>query len=49
MILVDGISQGNRQTWSRLTRLHTASVGLPMQTSRVVDEDRRREDCSTVI
>jgi hypothetical protein len=48
MILVDGISQGNRQTWSRLTRLHTASVGLPMQTSRVVDEDRRREDLSSV-
>ncbi|WIE66241.1 MULTISPECIES: hypothetical protein [unclassified Curtobacterium] len=34
-MIVDGISDANRGTWSRLTRLHTASVGLPMHTTRV--------------
>ncbi|WP_420361851.1 hypothetical protein AABM26_08380 [Curtobacterium aetherium] len=49
MIILDGVTQGNRGTWSRLTRLHTATVGLPMQTSRVEDDDLRREDASTLV
>ncbi|WP_141693463.1 hypothetical protein [Curtobacterium sp. UCD-KPL2560] len=46
-MIIDGISDANRGTWSRLTRLHTASVTLPMHTTRVVDPDRR-EDLSAV-
>jgi hypothetical protein len=49
MIVLDGITQGNRRTWSRLTRLHTATVGLPLQTSRVDDDDLRREDSSSLV
>jgi hypothetical protein len=49
MIVLDGVTQGNRQTWSRLTRLHTATVGLPMQTSHIDDEDLRREDVSSLV
>ncbi|MFZ7087696.1 hypothetical protein [Curtobacterium sp. RRHDQ10] len=39
----DGIADAHRTTWSRLTRLHTASVTLPMRTTRV-DESERRAD-----
>ncbi|MBF4609280.1 hypothetical protein [Curtobacterium sp. VKM Ac-1393] len=39
-MIVDGISDAHRTTWSRLTRLRTATIGLPMQTSRVDDPDR---------
>ncbi|ROP64087.1 hypothetical protein [Curtobacterium sp. PhB115] len=42
-MIVDGISDAHRGTWSRLTRLHTASVGLPMHTTRVEDPDRQRD------
>ncbi|MBY0177762.1 hypothetical protein [Curtobacterium herbarum] len=49
MIVLDGITQDNRRTWSRLTRLHTATVGLPLQTSRVDDDDLRREDTSSLV
>jgi hypothetical protein len=45
-MIIDGISDAHRGTWSRLTRLHTASVSLPMQTTRVADPDRRAEDSS---
>ncbi|MCJ1715375.1 hypothetical protein ACLBWP_04305 [Microbacterium sp. M1A1_1b] len=41
MIVVDGISPANRGTWSRLNRLHTATVDLPTHTKRVDDSDRR--------
>jgi hypothetical protein len=44
MIVLDGISDANRGTWNRLTRLHTATLGLPMRTTRVDDPERRRED-----
>jgi hypothetical protein len=30
-MIIDGISDAHRGTWSRLTRLHTASVTLPTQ------------------
>ena len=40
---IDGISDAHRGTWSRLTRLHTASSGLPTRTQRV-DDGRERED-----
>uniref|UniRef100_A0A942T1Z5 Uncharacterized protein n=1 Tax=Neobacillus citreus TaxID=2833578 RepID=A0A942T1Z5_9BACI len=40
-MVIDGISETHRGTWSRLTRLHTASVTLPMHTTRVDDPDRR--------
>ncbi len=43
-MIIDGISDAHRGTWSRLTRLHTASVTLPMHTSRVAETDRRSED-----
>ncbi|WP_181431054.1 hypothetical protein [Curtobacterium sp. MCBD17_021] len=49
MIVLDGVTQGNRRTWSRLTRLHTATVGLPLQTSRVEDDGVRREDASSLV
>ena len=45
-MIIDGISDANRSTWSRLTRLHTASVTLPMHTSRVAEADRRSDDLS---
>lgn len=45
-MIIDGISDAHRGTWSRLTRLHTASVTLPTQTTRVDDPERRRQDCS---
>jgi hypothetical protein len=48
MIALDGVTQGNRRTWSRLTRLHTAAVNLPLQTSRVDDEDLRPSDATLV-
>ncbi|WP_186377267.1 hypothetical protein [Curtobacterium pusillum] len=35
-MIIDGISDAHRATWSRLTRLHTASVALPTQTTRVL-------------
>lgn len=35
-MVIDGISDAHRGTWSRLTRLHTASVTLPTQTTRVL-------------
>lgn len=35
-MIIDGISDAHRGTWSRLTRLHTASVSLPTQTTRVL-------------
>jgi hypothetical protein len=34
-MIIDGISDAHRATWSRLTRLHTASVSLPTHTTRV--------------
>jgi hypothetical protein len=34
---IDGITDAHRGTWSRLTRLHTASAALPTQTTRVDD------------
>ncbi|MDM7888482.1 MULTISPECIES: hypothetical protein [Curtobacterium] len=43
-MIIDGISDANRGTWSRLTRLHTASVTLPMHTSRVAKPEQRAED-----
>jgi len=43
-MIIDGISDAHRGTWSRLTRLHTASVTLPTQTTRVADPKRRGED-----
>jgi hypothetical protein len=49
MIVLDGITKDHRGTWSRLTRLHTATVGLPLQTSRVDDDDLRREDTSALV
>ena len=36
-MIIDGISDAHRGTWSRLTRLHTASVSLPTQTTRVME------------
>ncbi len=36
-MVIDGISDTHRTTWSRLTRLNTASVSLPMRTTRVDD------------
>ncbi|MBT2500935.1 hypothetical protein [Curtobacterium sp. ISL-83] len=47
-MIVDGISDVHRGTWSRLTRLHTASVALPMQTSRVEDPNHHGEDCPAI-
>jgi hypothetical protein len=35
----DGIAEAHRGTWSRLTRLHTASVTLPVRTTRVEESD----------
>ncbi|MDM7891443.1 hypothetical protein [Curtobacterium caseinilyticum] len=43
-MIIDGISDANRGTRSRLTRLHTASVTLPMHTSRVAKPEHRAED-----
>ncbi|WP_176491630.1 hypothetical protein [Curtobacterium sp. 'Ferrero'] len=34
-MVIDGISETHRGTWSRLTRLNTASISLPMRTTRV--------------
>lgn len=45
-MIIDGISDAHRGTWSRLTRLHTASVSLPMETSRVADAERRADPIS---
>jgi hypothetical protein len=42
-VIVDGITDAHRGTWSRLTRLHTASIGLPTHTTRVEDPDRQRD------
>jgi hypothetical protein len=42
-MIIDGISDAHRGTWSRLTRLHTASVSLPMHTTRVAEQDRRED------
>jgi hypothetical protein len=36
-MIIDGISDAHRGTWSRLTRLHTASITLPTQTTRVTE------------
>ncbi|MFJ4220831.1 hypothetical protein [Curtobacterium luteum] len=36
-MVIDGISETHRGTWSRLTRLNTASIRLPMRTTRVDD------------
>lgn len=47
-MIVDGISDAHRGTWSRLTRLHTASVGLPLQTSRIDDPDRSTDTLPAV-
>lgn len=41
---LDGVTEANRGTWSRLTRLHTASAGLPMRTSFIPETDGRRGD-----
>jgi hypothetical protein len=41
---VDGVTDANRGTWSRLTRLHLASAGLPTRTSFVDVGDTRHED-----
>ncbi|WP_186315185.1 hypothetical protein [Curtobacterium sp. BH-2-1-1] len=43
-MIIDGISDAHRGTWSRLTRLHTASVTLPMQTTRLAEPEHRAED-----
>lgn len=40
-MIVDGITDRNRSTWSKLARLHTATIDLPMHTKRVDDSDRR--------
>jgi hypothetical protein len=43
-MIIDGISDAHRGTWSRLTRLHTASVSLPTHTTRVAETATRVED-----
>lgn len=45
---IDGVTDAHRATWSRLTRLHLASAGLPMQTSLLDDADARSDDASAV-
>jgi hypothetical protein len=40
-MIVDGITAAHRSTWSKLARLHTATIDLPMHTTRVDDTDRR--------
>jgi hypothetical protein len=45
----DGVTDVHRSTWSRLTRLHLASAGLPTQTSRTDDPERRHEDPSAAL
>ncbi|GAA3339049.1 hypothetical protein GCM10017714_12920 [Curtobacterium pusillum] len=47
-MIIDGISDAHRGTWSRLTRLHTASITLPVQTTRVVEPKRVGEDTGAV-
>ena len=47
-MIIDGISDAHRGTWSRLTRLHTASVTLPTHTTRVSEPKRRVEDTPAV-
>ncbi|MBF4616355.1 hypothetical protein [Curtobacterium sp. VKM Ac-1376] len=42
-MIVDGITDVHRGTWSRLTRLHTASIGLPTHTTRVDEPDRQQD------
>jgi hypothetical protein len=44
MTITDGVTDAHRTTWSRLTRLHLASAGLPMRTTFVEDAERRYED-----
>lgn len=41
---LDGLTEANRGTWSRLTRLHVASAGLPMRTSFIAETDGQRGD-----
>ncbi|WP_260855628.1 hypothetical protein [Curtobacterium sp. 9128] len=41
-MIIDGISEAHRGTWSKLARFHTATIVLPMHTTRV--EDERTED-----
>jgi hypothetical protein len=41
---LEGITDAHRGTWSRLTRLHTASASLPTQTKRVEDDRNRTDD-----
>ncbi|WIE55738.1 MULTISPECIES: hypothetical protein [unclassified Curtobacterium] len=43
---IDGISDAHRGTWSRLTRLHTASAGLPTQTKRTEDGRTARDEAA---
>ncbi|ROP65669.1 hypothetical protein EDF24_3462 [Curtobacterium sp. PhB130] len=38
---IDGISTAHRGTWSKLNRLHTATIVLPMHTKHIDDADRR--------
>ncbi|MET3451284.1 hypothetical protein [Curtobacterium pusillum] len=45
-MIIDGISDAHRGTWSRLTRLHTASVTLPTQTTRVIEPKLLGEETS---
>ncbi|WP_156794882.1 hypothetical protein [Curtobacterium sp. BH-2-1-1] len=47
-MIIDGISDAHRGTWSRLTRLHTASVSLPTHTTRVAEPEGRAEGCAAV-
>jgi hypothetical protein len=42
-MIVDGITDAHRGTWSRLTRLHTATVVLPMHTTLIDSADARPE------
>ncbi len=36
-MIIDGISEAHRPTWSKLARLHSATIVLPMHTTRVED------------
>ncbi|WFR65873.1 hypothetical protein P9139_11985 [Curtobacterium flaccumfaciens] len=45
-MIIDGISDAHRGTWTRLTRLRSASITIPTQTTRVVEPKLVREDTS---
>jgi hypothetical protein len=41
---IDGIQDSHRATWTRLTRLNTAVIGLPVHTTRVDDPETQHTE-----